>query len=123
MDALARYAITIYQGADLAEVITYLAGSPPVAVNMTGFGARLMIRALPTDVTPLVSISATPNAQGSISIQPGGVIGQLVINVNRATTATLAAGRYLYDLFIDTPSGTSIVLLSGTVQVVASITH
>ena len=103
-------------------------GSTPVPVNLSGFTARLMIRSNPSDVSPLVSISTTPNAQGSIVLQPviGGVLqtGMIQVNINNATTATLPANVVMgYDLELAAPGGAVTDFMAGYATVKAGTTH
>jgi hypothetical protein len=128
------YDLAIDQYADFTVSPVYslvaTAGSTPVPVNLTGYTARLMIRVNPTDAVPIVSISTTPNAQGSIVLQPiiGGVAqaGMIQVNINNATTATMPTGLSApmsYDLDLTTPLATVIDFMAGYVRVKAGNTH
>lgn len=88
--ALFTYSLEIDQGADFTEQFVWSTGAPASAVNLTGCTATLAIRQLPTDGSAVVSISTTPNAQGSIVL--GGVAGTILVNITRVATALLAAG-------------------------------
>lgn len=114
--------ISIDQYADFALTFFYTSAGTPV--NLSGATARMMIRQNPGDATPFVSISTTPNAQGSIVL--GGVAGSVAVAINKATTATLAPALGplpRFDLLIDWPNGTTTDLVSGTVTINVTNTH
>lgn len=93
-------------------------------VDLTGCSARMMIRVSDTDTTPIVSLTTTPNAQGSIVL--GGTAGTIAVTINKAvfTQATpLTSGKYRWSLFIDFPNGTSTPVLEGNVYVGSNPTH
>ena len=103
-------------------------GSTPVPVNLAGYTARMMIRVLPSDAVPIVSVSTTSNAQGSIVLQPilNGIaqLGMIQVSINRATTGTMPSGTVMqYDLELDTPIGTTIDFMAGYARVKAGNTH
>lgn len=120
--------LLIDQYADFSTVFIWSAGGVPV--NYAGASARMMIRLTPTDLSPLVSISITPNSQGSIVLGPGGPIpaGGVQININRTTTAMLGAAvpsgtKAIFDLLIDWQNGMTTDLAGGNVQLHPGATH
>jgi hypothetical protein len=103
---------------------TYLWTAAGVPVNLTGATARLMVRQNPNDATPMLSISSTPNATGSVVL--GGVAGTVQINITKgkATPAlSLAPLPPHYDLLIDWPGGITTELMSGQFVVSPGWTH
>lgn len=130
------YPLTIRQGQDFPLSFQWSAGAPAVPVLLNGCTATMMIRQLPTDGAPLLSISTTPNAQGAILVS-GSTI---TLNIFRAATATLpvgftggptsVSGVWLsYDLDILFPANTSFPagqlwpFARGAVYVKASYDH
>lgn len=120
--------LLIDQYADFSQTFIWVAGGVPV--NYTGSQARMMIRLTPTDVVPLVSISTTPNAQGSIVLGPTAMIpaGGVQININKTTTAALGAAipagiKGIFDLLVDFSTGLTTDLAGGNVQVHDGATH
>ena len=126
------YDLAIDQYADFQAAPTYSlvanVGSTPVPVNLAGFTAKMMIRVTPTDVSPVVSISTTPNSQGSIVLQPtiGGVVqtGMIQVNINNATTAVMTPGIVMsYDLDLTDTAGKVTDFMAGYVRVKAGNAH
>ena len=124
--------LAIDQYADFQIAPTYSlvanVGATPIPVNLSGFSATLMIRVTPTDAAPVVSISTTPNGQGSIVLQPviGGVTqtGMIQVKINNATTATLTPNIVMgYDLTLTDPLGVVTDFMAGYVRVKAGNTH
>ena len=123
-------AIDQYADFQVAPVYSLVAsvGGTPTPVNLAGFTAKLMIRLSPTDAAPLVSVSTTPNAQGSIVLQPtiGGVVqtGMIQVNVNNATTATLPSNVVMgYDLELTDTLGKVTDFMAVYVRVKAGNAH
>ena len=119
-----------YADFQIAPVYSLVAnvGATPIPVNLAGFTARLMIRLNPTDAVTLVSISTTPNTQGSIVLQPtiGGVVqvGMIQVNINNATTATLPSNVVMgYDLDLTDTLGKVSDFMAGYARVKAGNTH
>lgn len=133
MSLLSSYPLLLDQDADSTAYSWVLyAPTPPnpqnTIVDLTAATARMMIRSLPSDVTPLVSITSTLTAQGQLVL--GGVLGTVSLNITKAATALLVEqgtgqlmAKYIYDIFIDFPNGTSLAIVSGNVNVRLAITH
>lgn len=92
-------------------------------VDLTGATAQLMIRSLPTDASPLVSISTTPSSSGSIVL--GGALGTIVVAIAASALTAFVGGLQAgYDLLIFWPTGASPTkLLSGSAFVAPTYTH
>jgi hypothetical protein len=110
---IARLRIPIDQAGDFARTYVWQSGAPgsvaPVDLSAAS-GARLLIFASSPSST-IVSISTTPNAEGSIVL--GGPLGSVAIVINKATTTTILPGAYAFQLWIDWANGTSTLFLSG----------
>jgi hypothetical protein len=100
------YDITADQGATYSVVITYknTAGTP---INLTGYTARMQLRASYTSTTAALSLT-TENGR----IVLGGALGTITLLVEAATMETLEAKTYVYDLELINGS-TVIRLLQG----------
>lgn len=98
--------------------ITYQ-DSDGAAYNLTGYGARMMIKSAPGG-TLLAS-----SAAGEITITLGGAAGTVTATITATETGSWTAGEYVYDLYLD-PSGSagaaSIRLLQGNVIVTPTVT-
>jgi hypothetical protein len=88
----------IDQGADFPwGPVLWSTGAPLTPVNLTGCTATCIIRQLPTDPTTLVSISTTPNSEGSIQLVNPANSGvsypcAVQVNIYNAVTSTLPVG-------------------------------
>lgn len=128
---LANIDIFLDQGADYNTIYTWSAGTPPLPVNLTGATAQMLIHSLPSDVTPLMVLSTTASANGSIVIGaiPGSASidptnGNVQVNFTKAGTLALANainpataaqfGKCLYDLLI-TVGGITTEFMGGFV--------
>lgn len=110
--------ITIIQGATLDLLVTWRAGDPPAAVNLTGCTARMQIREKITSDTALVSLT-TEN--GGIVL--GGTAGTIRRFMSAEDTAELDWKTGVYDLEIEFADGTVRRLLAGSVVVSPEVTR
>lgn len=90
--------LTCEQGATFQRVITYQ-GSDGVAVNLTGYTARMQVRTDHESATVLLSLT-TEN--GGITL--GGAAGTVTLLGTATQTAALEAGEHVYDLELVTGS-------------------
>ena len=123
MGAVANYNLQLDTYCDSFVQFTWTAGG--VLVDFTGAAARMMIRNQPTDVSPLISISTTPNRSGSIVL--GGKAGTIGVNITKLATSTVNPTNTTllaqYDLLIDWAGGTTEKFASGTAYVGPTDTH
>jgi hypothetical protein len=134
--ALLAYSLIVDQLADSSS--TFFTLYPPgtllpvpvgtTPVDLTGAHARMMVRAHPADLVPIVSLTDTANAQGVLVL--GGGAGTVRPKLTKAATALLIAetrgarlSTYLFDLFIDFPDGTSLNIVGGPVLASLAVTH
>lgn len=104
------------QGATFQREITWLDSSSS-PVNNTGYSARMQVRSTISAPTTLLSIST---ATGEIVL--GGSNGKITITVPATTTASIAAGCYVYDL--EMVSGITVYrILQGSFKVDAEVTR
>lgn len=107
--------ITIEQGATFTRTITWTISG--TAVNLTGYVARLQVRA-DYDTDPIISLTSA--AGGGITL--GGVAGTIVLLVSATATAALTPGSYLWDLEVEAADGTVTRLLKGQATVDPEVT-
>ena len=111
--AAGRYNIQIDQGSDFDIDLTLSEGGSPV--NLTGYSARAQMRSKKSDASPAASFTCT------VTDATGGVIKMSLPN---ATSSSLSAGRYYYDLEIYTASDAIVKrLLEGEVTVDREVTR
>jgi len=82
---------TIEQGATFNLLLTWEINN--VAVNLTGYTARLAARVDVEDTEVILSLTTV---NGGITL--GGVAGTISLNQTATQTALLPAGTYVYDL-------------------------
>jgi hypothetical protein len=109
--------LIIEQGASFECRITWKAGTPPAAVNLSSFTARMQVRV--TAASPDTALSLT----SSSGITLGGAAGTIDLFVSASGTAALAPGKYVYDLELVSASGNVTRLMAGTVTVTAEVTR
>lgn len=97
--------LTAYAGATFSLSLTCQdsAGDPQ---DLTGYTARGSVRIKPN------SESVTLDLAPTIPTPSNGVI---LILVSDETTAAITAGRYVFDVVLDTPEGDVIRIFGGTI--------
>ena len=104
------------QGATFSRVITYQ-GSEGAPVNLTGYTARMQVRATTEDAAVLLSLT-TEN--GGIAL--GGAAGTVTLLATATQTAAMPSGELVYD--IELVSGAVVTrLLQGCFVVDAEVTR
>ena len=109
--------LTIEQGATFNPVLTYTDDQvPPVAIDLSGYDARMHIRAAKGDATTLDELSV-----GS-GITLGGVAGTIALLITDTDTAAYTWTKAVYDLEIISAGGIVTRLLQGAVIVTPEVT-
>lgn len=116
-----RQDLTVYQGETWSFVYTHLSGGSPV--NLTGYSARMMVKAAYADGF-IAYLTTGPDANGG-SIALGGVAGTITLSMTDAQSAALGSSIYCvpvgddptlffrYDLEIVSPAGAVTKVLEG----------
>ena len=110
------YDLCVQQGATFRRVITWKQDG--ALVNLTGYTARMQIRATAEASTALIELT-TEN--GRIAL--GGTAGTITLTISATDTAALTAGRAVYDLELVAANGTVTNLLGGVVTIPRNITR
>jgi len=106
-----RYDLEIKQGATLSLTATWK-DSAGTAVNLTGYTARLQVRATYDSSSTILSLTS------AAGITLGGAAGTIAITASAATTAALTAPwSGVYDLELVSGGGEVTRLLEGTATV------
>ena len=100
------------QGATFKPVLTWK-DSAGAAINLTGYTARMQVRSQETNDLIL---------DCAAYIALGGVAGTITFSVPAAITAALAAGKYKYDLELESSGGIVDRILNGYFTVDGEIT-
>lgn len=106
--AAAKIPLAINQGATFAKRLTWTAGAPAVAVDLTGCTARMQIREAIDSATAACTLT-TEN--GGITL--GGVAGTIDILIAAIATAAFAFEKAVYDLEIIMSDGITVHRLAG----------
>ncbi len=114
--AATTYDILIEQGATFSQVITYK--DKGVAVNLTGYTARMQVRSTLESATTIVELT-TANSR----IALGGAAGTITLTISATDTAALTAGRGVYDLELVSGSGIVTRLLQGVATISRNVTR
>jgi len=108
--------LTFPQGATWKLAMTYTnADAEPI--DLTNYAARLQAR--PSYASAQTVLSLT-NGTG---IALGGTAGTINLLVPAATTATIGAAQYVYDLEIESASGEVSRVVQGTLSVTPEVTR
>ena len=106
-----RYDLEIKQGATLSLTATWK-DSAGTAVNLTGYTARLQVRATYDSSSTILSLTS------AAGITLGGAAGTIAITASATTTAALTAPLSgVYDLELVSGGGEVTRLLEGTATV------
>jgi hypothetical protein len=109
------YNFTIEQGATFNLLMTWKIDN--VAVNLTGYTARLQAR-IDVDETETI-LSLTTGA----GITLGGAAGTITLDQTATQTALLPKGEYVYDLELQSSGGVVTRLLQGELNISAEVTR
>ena len=110
-----EYNFTIEQGATFNLLMTWKIDN--VAVNLTGYTARLQAR-IDVDETETI-LSLTTGA----GITLGGAAGTISLDQTATQTALLPKGQYVYDLELQSSGGIVTRLLQGELNISAEVTR
>lgn len=114
-----RINLALYQGTTWRRTLTWQAGAPLAAVDLTDFTARLQVRS-PFGGEPLLTLTE------AAGLTLGGVAGTIGIEITAAQAEPLGplSAPYLYDLRLvaPAPSNDVIRLVYGTVTVTPRVT-
>jgi hypothetical protein len=114
--AATTYDILIEQGATYSQVISYKESG--VAINLTGYTARMQVRATLEAASTLVELT-TANSR----IALGGTAGTISLTISATDTAALTSGRGVYDLELVSGSGIVTRLLQGVATISRNVTR
>lgn len=109
----ARYNLVIDQGSDFA--VDFTINEEGSAKDLTGFSARAQMRATKTSSTVAATFTCTI---------PTPTNGTVRMSLPHATSTSMAAGRYFYDLEIFTSGDASVTrILQGEVDLTQEVTR
>ncbi len=111
--------LDVYQGATWDYVLAWeVEGSETYEmVDLTGYAARLQARVSVEAPTPVIDLDDTEG------IHLGGVNGTLTLLMSADDTSSVPAGRYVYDLEVESANGDVTRLLEGQLTVWPQVTR
>jgi hypothetical protein len=107
---------TIEQGATFNLLLTWKINN--VAVNLTGYTARLAARVDVEDTEVILSLTT---ANGGITL--GGALGTISLDQTAVQTTLLPAGQFVYDLELISAIGVVTRLLQGELSISPEVTR
>lgn len=113
----AVYDFVLEQGTTFRKQLTYT-DSAGVAVDLTGYSARMQLRTKITDANIIILLD---NANGRITITP--TTGVIDLFISDTDTASLTFKTAAYDLEVIAPNGDVTRLLEGTITLSKEVTR
>ena len=110
-----RYNMKVYQGSTFSLAPQWKIDG--TYVNVTGYTAAMDVKNSASSATNIVELSS---ANGRITV--GTTDGKFTLNLSAATTTSLPAGQYVYDLEVTSPGGVVTRLLEGGFIVYEGVT-
>lgn len=111
--------LAIDQGSDWAKHLVWLDDQTPAQpINLTGFTARMQIRANAEAADTLAELTTE---DGRITL--GGVAGTIDLSLPHAVTDLLPKGKWVYDLELVSAGGLVTRLVQGSVKVSRNVTR
>ena len=113
----AQVDLTIYQGSDFSQVITFLQTAGGTPVDLTGLTGRMQIRNVQSSPTVLMELTT---ANGRLTF--GGETGVVTMTLNATETATILTDG-VYDLEFVTSATSAARWLEGRVILSNEVTR
>ena len=113
----ARYYLTIYQGSDFSQVVTFLQTEGGTPVDLTGLTGRMQIRKTKESADFIIELT-TENGRLSF----GGTNGVVTMTLTATETATILTGGF-YDLEFVTSDTSAARWLEGLVILSEEVTR
>lgn len=127
----AKINLTIYEGGTFDKTFQWKTGTTPTAVDMTGYGARMAIREKLTDTTAILSLTEQAGpwaADGNSGIYfDNGNEGYYRVYINDEDSTGICAAHTdidgVYDLFLESPGGESVLKQYGAAKLKAAVSR
>lgn len=110
--AAGKYNFTLEQGSTFSREITVQENGS--AMNLTGYSSRMQMRSTHDSSTVGLSFTATVSSAAE---------GKVQLSATATQTAAIEEGIYVYDLEIESGSGTVTRLMEGKVTVTPEVTR
>jgi hypothetical protein len=93
-----------------------LTNSDGTAYNVSGLTWEYVVHADPADANPVISVTTTPNSQGSLTVTTSPAT-QVALNLLHVATATLAPAVYRHALWSNPGQPDALCWIQGTLTV------
>lgn len=110
--------LAIDQGATFRKRFTWKSGTPAVPVNLTGYTARMQIRA---ELESAAILAELTTENGGIAL--GGVTGTIDLYLSHTDTTAYAWDSGVYDIELIAPNGDVLRRIKGSVSVSKEVTR
>ena len=110
--AAGSYNFTLEQGSTFRRRLTVQENNS--ALNLTGYSGRMQMRSTHDSDTIILSFTV---------IVSNASAGQLTATASATTTASITPGIYVYDLEIESSTGTVTRLMQGNITVTPEVTR
>lgn len=121
---IAEADICIFQGATFSQTLYWEVGAPPVAVNLTGYTAKLQVRSTHKSKAVILELS-TSNGRITLGTSGNMTTGAINLLISATDTAQLSVCddiKPVYDLEM-TNSGVVSRILQGNVIIAPEVTR
>lgn len=115
-----NYAIKVRQGQTFTRAFTWKPDGTN-AQNLTGYTARLQVRRVAGSTTYLAEWTSADSSGERLVL--GGSAGTITFDLSATVTAALPAGRFVYDLEVESGSGVVTPLMAGPFIVEPGVTR
>jgi hypothetical protein len=102
-------------GSAMSKAFT-LANDDGTPYSISGLTWEYVVHADPADATPVISVSTTPNAQGSLTVTTSPM-SQVALSLLHAATATLPPSVYRHALWSNPGLPSALCWFQGTLTV------
>ena len=106
--------LIIYTGTDFMTTFVLEDAKSNSLMNLTGYTACAQMKRYE---------SSLKTADFSVSFANDRTTGKVTVSIGASDTAAIKAGKYFYDLLLNSPTGTTSRAVEGTVLVKRSVTR
>jgi hypothetical protein len=106
--------LVIYTGTDFEQTFVLEDSISNSVMNLTGYSGCAQIKRYE---------SSSSSASFDVSFPNDRTTGRVTISMGSTTTATVKAGKYFYDVLLNSPQGVTTRVVEGTILVKQSVTR
>lgn len=123
--------LTVYEGGTFDQIFQWKTGTPEAAVDLTGYTAKMDIRAKLADADEIIDIQTATSgwvADGDSGIYfDDATDGKYRVYINNEDTTGICASNRditgVYDLFLYSPAGEAVLKQYGICYLKAAVTR